>query len=109
MSRQSLALRASAFVALAFTAAVSVADTPGISTPSGAVQVMRITPDGETESAQRQVLIQFDRPMVVLGSVPPKLDKVPVSITPALDCNWHWVNTSTLTCELGEHDKVDYR
>lgn len=109
MSHRSLALRASASVALVLVAAVSVADTPGIGTPSGPVEVLRITPDGDTQSAQRQVVIQFDRPMVVLGSVPPKLDKVPVSITPALECNWHWVNTSTLTCELGEHAAVDYR
>ena len=103
MSGRSLALRASASVALLALAGISSADTPSIATPSGAVQVLRITPSGQVESAQRQVVIQFDRPMIVLGAAPPKLDSAPVTITPALQCNWHWVNTSTLACELGEH------
>lgn len=103
MSRHTLALRASALVFFVSTAALAAADAPSIGTPSGPVQVLRITPEGETESTQRQIVIQFDRPMVVLGSVPPKLESVPVTITPALACNWHWVNTSSLACELGEH------
>src|SRR5579872_1874392 len=103
MSRRSLALRASASAALVAFVGIAAADTPSIATPTGPVQVLRITPSGRVESAQRQVVIQFDRPMIVLGAAPPKLDKVPVSIEPTLDCNWHWVNTSTLACELGEH------
>lgn len=103
MSHRSLALRASAFIAFISIAGLCAADTTGISTPSGAVQVLRITPEGDTYSYQRQIVVQFDRPMVVLGSVPPKLENVPVSVSPAVACNWHWVNTSTLTCELGEH------
>ena len=93
-----------ALVAIVFASITSLAaaDTPGVETPSGPVQVLRITPDGDTNSSERQIVVQFDRPMVVLGSVPPKLDNVPVSITPALECNWHWVNTSTLACELSE-------
>ncbi|HEV2333275.1 MAG TPA: MG2 domain-containing protein [Gammaproteobacteria bacterium] len=106
MSRQSSALRAAVFVLFICLAGASAADTPAITTPTGPVQVLRITPDGSTQSYQRQVTVQFDRPMVVLGSVPPKLDKVPVDITPALGCNWHWVNTSTLTCELGERSAL---
>ncbi|HEY1773003.1 MAG TPA: alpha-2-macroglobulin family protein [Gammaproteobacteria bacterium] len=103
MSRRSLALRASASAALLALAGIASADVPSIATPTGAVQVLRITPSGQVESAQRQVVIQFDRPMIVLGAAPPRLDSVPVTITPALDCNWHWVNTSTLACELAEH------
>lgn len=103
MSRRSLALRASVSVALLALAGISAADTAAIDTPTGSVQVLRVTPSGQVESAQRQVVIQFDRPMIVLGAAPPKLEQVPVTITPALECSWHWVNTSTLACELGEH------
>jgi len=103
MHRHRLALRASAFVVSVALAGISAADTPSIETPTGAVQVLRITPSGDTQSFQRQVVIQFDRPMIVLGAAPPKLESVPVTITPALVCNWHWVNTSSLACELGEH------
>src|SRR5579859_6873839 len=103
MSRRSLALRASASAALVALAGIAAADTPSIATPAGPVQVLRITPLGHVQSAQRQVVIQFDRPMIVLGAAPPRLDSVPVSIEPALACNWHWVNTATLACELGEH------
>ncbi|HEX4299787.1 MAG TPA: hypothetical protein VH327_02865, partial [Gammaproteobacteria bacterium] len=102
MSRRIIALRASAFFALIVLTGLAAADTPGIATPGGAVQVLRVTPSGDTRSFQRQVVIQFDRPMVVLGSVPPRLDSAPVTITPVLPCNWHWLNTSTLACELGE-------
>jgi alpha-2-macroglobulin len=78
------------------------ADTTGIAVPSGPVQVLRITPQGDTYSYQRQIVVQFDRPMIVLGAAPPRLKSVLVSIKPSLDCNWHWVNPTTLTCELGE-------
>ncbi len=105
MLHRTLALRASLSILFLGCAALASADTPKIDTPSGPVQVLRITPEGEVNSAQRQVVIQFDRPMVVLGSVPPRLDNVPVNITPALDCNWHWVNTATLACELGSQKK----
>ncbi len=103
MSRRSLVLRVSASVVLVALAGIASADAPSIATPTGPVQVLRITPSGQVESAQRQVAIQFDRPMIVLGAAPPHLDSVPVTITPTLNCNWHWVNTSTLVCELGEH------
>src|SRR6202012_376630 len=99
----SLALRASASAALLALAGIAVADSPSIATPTGPVQVLRITPSGHVESAQRQVVIQFDRPMIILGAAPPRLDSAAVTIEPALDCNWHWVNTATLACELGEH------
>jgi hypothetical protein len=102
MSRRTLALRAYSLVLFVCIAGLAAADSPGIVTPSGAVQVLRITPDGDTYSYQRQIIVQFDRPMVVLGAAPPRLESVPVEIAPAPVCNWHWVNTSSLACELGE-------
>ncbi|MDD2723228.1 MAG: alpha-2-macroglobulin family protein [Methylovulum sp.] len=64
------------------------------------LQVIRITPDGEDVPAGKQIVIQFDRPVVPIGKMERPSSEIPVIITPALACEWRWLNTSALACNL---------
>ena len=33
--------------------------------------------------------------------------EIPVTITPVLDCQWRWLNTSALVCQLGEKEALE--
>jgi uncharacterized protein YfaS (alpha-2-macroglobulin family) len=68
------------------------------------LQVQRITPEGDDVPPGRQLVIQFDRDVVALGNLRPA--SVPVTITPALACEWRWLNASALACNLGEQEAM---
>lgn len=70
------------------------------------LEVVRITPSGTDVPSGRQIVIQFNRPVVPLGRMERTGDEVPVGIHPALNCQWRWLNTSALACQLGEEDKL---
>ncbi|MDO9103631.1 MAG: alpha-2-macroglobulin family protein [Methylovulum sp.] len=79
----------------------AVYDSAGIS-EFKALQVIKITPDGEDVPAGKQIVIQFDRPVVPVGKMERPASEIPVIITPALACEWRWLNTSALACNLPE-------
>lgn len=64
------------------------------------LQVIKITPDGEDVPAGKQIVIQFDRPVVPIGKMERPSAEIPVIITPAIACEWRWLNTSALACNL---------
>lgn len=66
------------------------------------LQLQRMTPLGNDVPPSRQVVFQFDRPVVPVGRMARRSDEVPIRIQPALACAWRWLNTSTLTCQLDE-------
>ena len=66
-----------------------------------ALDVIRITPSGADVPASRQIVIEFDRPVVPLGRMERDADEIPIRITPHLDCRWRWLNPKTLACQLG--------
>jgi uncharacterized protein YfaS (alpha-2-macroglobulin family) len=70
------------------------------------LRITRITPSGEDVPAGRQIVFQFDRPVVPVGRMDRKTEEIPVTITPALNCEWRWLNTSALACQLGEKDAL---
>jgi alpha-2-macroglobulin len=82
--------------------ALDSADRPD--TP--ALHIRRITPDGVDVPAGRQVVFQFDRPVVPVGRMERKASEIPIEITPALNCEWRWLNTSALACQLKEADAL---
>src|SRR5579859_7504449 len=69
-------------------------------TPKGDVQVARITPSGTDVPVGRQLVVTFDRPMKPVGNMQVAAEQSPVSITPTVDCNWHWLDPRSLACEL---------
>lgn len=67
------------------------------------LKLLRITPAGEdVEAGQQQIVLAFDRAVVPLGRMERKPEEVPVTITPALPCEWRWLDTTTLACQLPE-------
>ena len=74
---------------------------------SGAVaatplQLLRMTPEGDDVPPGRQVVFQFDRPVVPVGRMERRADEVPIRIQPELTCHWRWLNTTALACQLDE-------
>ncbi len=89
---KSLALIFSAFI---FAAVHSAAQE----TPAN-LQILRITPEGDDVPAEKQIVITFDRDVVPLGRMERSSAEIPVTVSPALKCEWRWINTSALACNL---------
>lgn len=72
--------------------------------------IQRITPMGEdvpaSGDAARQIVIQFNRPVVPVGQMARAASELPITISPQVNCEWRWLNTSALACELGEQDAL---
>lgn len=68
------------------------------------LKILRITPKGKDVPASRQVVIQFDRPVVPIGRMERKSEDIPVEISPQLNCEWRWLNNSALACQLRDED-----
>jgi len=70
------------------------------------LKVLRITPKGKDVPASRQLVVQFDRPVVPLGKMERKSEDIPITILPHLDCEWRWLNTSALACQLRAEERM---
>ena len=68
-----------------------------------------INPSGTNVSAARQIVIQFNRAVVPIGRMDRTAAEIPVEITPALACQWRWLDTSALACQLGDGDELSAR
>lgn len=80
---------------------------PGLDRPSGGeLKILRITPKGDDVLPGRQLVFQFDKPVVPIGRMERSAKQIPVTIKPALHCEWRWLNTSALACQLREEDKM---
>ncbi len=66
------------------------------------LKLLSITPSGEDVPASRQIVFQFNRPVVPVGRMDRKAEEIPITIEPNLACEWRWLNTSALACQLGE-------
>lgn len=88
-----------------FCSAESAFDGAGIPA-SGPLQLLRITPKGTDVPAARQLVFQFDRPVVALGNMQREAGEIPIDISPALACQWRWLNTSALACQLRSGDEM---
>ncbi len=66
------------------------------------LEITRITPEGNDVPAARQIVIQFNQPVVPVGKMERDAAEIPITITPTLSCEWRWLNTSALACELTE-------
>lgn len=68
--------------------------------PISALQLLSITPTGTDVPPGQEIVLQFDRPMVALGNLARSSKTLPVRITPALNCEWRWLNDDELACRL---------
>ncbi len=83
---------------LAFDSSNTAGDAP--------LKLLRITPKGNDVAASQQLVFQFDRPVVPIGRMERDAKDIPVSIDPPLACEWRWLNTSALACQLRAEDKM---
>ncbi len=88
------------FVFLSFIRSepLSAAESGG----GAALKISRITPSGVDIPPGRQIVFEFDRPVVPLGRMQRSPSEVPISIEPSLSCQWRWLNPSNLACQLDE-------
>lgn len=70
------------------------------STASGNLEIIRVTPDGEDVPAGKQIVVQFNRSVVPVGKMERESSEIPVITSPALPCEWRWINASALACNL---------
>ena len=68
--------------------------------------ITSITPAGTNVPAGRQLVIQFNRPVVPIGRMERRTTEIPIEITPSLACQWRWLDTSALACQLGDGDEL---
>lgn len=68
--------------------------------------IIRITPTGDDVPAGKQIVLEFNRPVVPLGKMDRTADDVGIAITPPLNCQWRWLNTSSLSCNLDDKDAM---
>jgi alpha-2-macroglobulin len=79
---------------------------PAAPPPSGPLEVLRYSPEGEIPIAPF-ISITFNHPMAPLGTLA-QLDEldVPVQIDPSIPGKWRWLGTRTLTFQA-ESNEVD--
>src|SRR5690606_20863256 len=50
----------------------------------------------------RQIVFEFNRAVVPVGRMERAADEIPITISPSLSCQWRWISTRTLACNLDE-------
>src|SRR5260370_18416585 len=48
----------------------------------------------------RQIVVTFERPVVANGLMAVSGAEAPVTVSPAVNCQWHWLDPRSLACEL---------
>ena len=92
-----------ACLAILFTFAVLIFATGGaFGAEPTALSIVRITPTGRDVPPGRQIVIQFNRAVVPVGRMERRASEIPITISPKLNCQWRWLNTSALACQLDE-------
>ncbi|HEX9024134.1 MAG TPA: Ig-like domain-containing protein, partial [Geobacteraceae bacterium] len=81
-------------------------DSAKFNSGKGAVQVIGVNPTGTDVPAGREIVIHFNRPVVPVGRMERTAAEVPVTISPPLACDWRWLNTSSLACQLSEKEAL---
>ena len=89
-------------VALFISFNASAFDSSSVNNSTQKLKILRITPSGEDVPLGRQIVFQFNRPVVPVGRMDRDASEIPITISPELDCQWRWLNTSALACQLGE-------
>src|SRR5919109_3912533 len=70
------------------------------------LELRRITPTGADVPVSQQIVFEFSRPVVPVGRMERRADEIPITITPPLACEWRWLNTTVLACQLREQSAM---
>ncbi|NMC64013.1 MAG: hypothetical protein GYA55_12690 [SAR324 cluster bacterium] len=85
---------------------VSLTSAQEISKSLPAQDLLRISPSGEDVPLAREIVLQFSQPAVPIGRMERSAEEVPLDFAPPINCNWRWLNTTSLSCQLNEADKL---
>ncbi len=75
-----------------------------ISFAKESLQVLSVVGDGENVNNLTQIAIQFNRPVILYGDK--NNIKIPIEISPTVNCKWQWINDTLLTCYLTNKEKL---
>ncbi|MFT6031601.1 MAG: hypothetical protein ACI854_000125 [Arenicella sp.] len=71
------------------------------------LNVLRITPQGkDVATSNRQIVFKFNQPVVSIGDMKRLAAQIPVTITPVINCQWLWLDSSSLACQLKREDQL---
>ncbi len=90
-------------VVAAFTAGAPSRGS-GQSESGSPLRILSITPRGAEVPPGRQIVVQFDRKVVPVGRMERRAEEIPIDIEPSIACEWRWLDTSSLACQLQEDD-----
>lgn len=102
---KSLSLLVGLFLLCATAPLFAAFDSARFNGQKGAIQVT-INPAGEDVPAAQEIVLHFNRPIVPVGVMERSAAEVPVSIEPPIPCDWRWLNTSSLSCQLSEQSPL---
>ena len=66
--------------------------------------VRRMVPEGTEVKPTDKIVFEFSEPVVSLGKMERSDNQVPIDIKPRLNCQWRWLNQSSLGCFLSSND-----
>ena len=82
-------------------------DSAAFNKSKTSLKVLRVTPHGEDVPANnRQIVFKFNQPVVPLGDMKRSQEEIPIEITPKVDCQWLWLDTSSLSCQLTRENQL---
>jgi alpha-2-macroglobulin len=73
---------------------------------SDTLKIRRMTPTGLDVPTGQQIVITFNQPVVPLGRMERDATEIPITITPALQCQWRWLNSTNLACQLDDENAL---
>ncbi|HEY2399865.1 MAG TPA: Ig-like domain-containing protein, partial [Steroidobacteraceae bacterium] len=87
-------------------AAWGVFDSAAVPTGTS-LKVQRVVPEGNQVAAPgRQIVVTFDRPVKTIGDLSVAPGQSPVSVSPVVACQWHWLDPRSLACELNDKNAL---
>ena len=94
-------LHLAAAAALLLAPAVGAAFDSAAAPTDSLLKINRVVPEGDgVPPPGRQIVVTFDRPVVALGAMAVDAAHAPVTISPQVECQWHWLDPRSLACEL---------
>ncbi|MFV1985447.1 MAG: large extracellular alpha-helical protein, partial [Thiohalomonadales bacterium] len=88
------------------TVVASAFDSADVPEQNQELKILRIIPEGDDVAAARQIVFTFDRKVVPVGRMERDSKDIPITITPKLKCEWRWINTNALACQLRNEDAM---
>lgn len=80
----------------------SISDVGAESPRNDAITLIGVSPSGHDVEPPSQIVFQFSRPVVPLGRMERSEREIGIEISPKLNCEWRWINTSALACNLSQ-------